>query len=184
MAKAKAYEEWLKDDLSDLIEALDLSDFQKHALRSRWLDQVLWMEKRAGATRNWYYILRLIAITGGVMVPALVSITFSGGWGEVIRWVTFFISLSVALSAAIEEFLKFGDRWRSYRRTAELLKVEGWQFFQLSGPYSRRESHAHAYPKFATRVEEIIQRDVQVYISEIVGELEAKAIEAEEGIEV
>lgn len=180
MAKTNSYEEWLKDDLSDLIEALDLSDFQKHALRSRWLDQVLWMEKRACATRNWYYILRLITIIGGVLIPALVSITFTGTGAVIIRWITFFISLSVALSAAIEEFLKFGDRWRNYRRTVELLKVEGWQFFQLSGPYSRRESHAHAYPKFATRVEEIIQRDVQVYISEIVGELEAKAIETEE----
>lgn len=184
MANSNSYENQLKDNLSSLIESLDLSDFQKQSLRSRWLDQVLWMEKRASAARNWYYTLRLITIIGGVLIPALVSITFTGTGAVIIRWFTFFISLSVALSAAIEEFLKFGDRWRNYRRTAELLKVEGWQFFQLSGPYQRKESHAHAYPKFATRVEEIIQRDVQVYISEIVGELEAKATQAEEENEV
>ena len=179
MASLNSYEKWLKEDMSKLIESLDLSDLQKHALKSRWLDQVMWMEKRSGSTRNWYYILRLIAIIGGVLIPALVSVSFGESGDDVIRWITFGISLSVAISAAVEEFLKFGDRWRNYRRTSELLKVEGWQFFQLSGPYSRRDSHAHAYPKFATRVEEIIQRDVQVYISEIVGELEAKAIEEE-----
>jgi hypothetical protein len=169
----------MKDNLSGLIESLDISDFQKQSLRSRWLDQVLWMEKRACTARDWYYILRLITIVGGVLIPALVSITFTGSGAVIIRWVTFFISLSVALSASIEEFMKFGDRWRNYRRTAELLKVEGWQYFQLSGPYQRRESHANAYPKFATRVEEIIHRDVQIYISEIVSELEAKAKEVE-----
>ena len=180
MTNSSSYEDWMREDLTSLIDSLGLSDLQKHSLRSRWLDQVLWMEKRAGSARNWYYTMRLITIVGGVLVPALVSLSFNGTGDEIIRWIIFVLSLSVALSAAIEEFMKFGDRWRNYRRTAELLKVEGWQFFQLSGPYNRRDSHAHAYPKFATRVEEIIQRDVQVYISEIVGELEAKAVQDEE----
>jgi hypothetical protein len=60
-----------------------------------------------------------------------------------------------------------------------MLKIEGWHFFQLSGPYSRRTSHAHAYEKFAARVEEIIRRDVQIYISEVVGERELKDEEGE-----
>lgn len=166
-------------DLSDLIDSLELDSLQKHALRARWLDQVTWMGKRARSSRNWYYILRLSTIIGGVLVPAFVSVTFSDTGDDIVRWLTFVISLIVALSAAIEEFMKFGDRWRNYRRTAELLKVEGWQFFQLSGPYRRRESHSHAYPKFAARVEEIIQRDVQIYISDIVGEPNEKEMEAE-----
>jgi hypothetical protein len=61
--------------------------------------------------------------------------------------------------------------------------VEGWQFFQLSGPYSLRDSHAHAYRKFAAQVENIIRRDVQVYISEIVSEDEAKEKEEDEAKE-
>ena len=78
MANSNSYENQLKDNLSGLIESLDLSDFQKQSLRSRWLDQVLWMEKRASTARNWYYTLRLITIIGGVLIPALVSITFTG----------------------------------------------------------------------------------------------------------
>ena len=72
----------------------------------------------------------------------------------------------------MEEFFHYGERWRHYRRTVELLKIEGWQFFQLSTPYRRYKNHAEAYPVFAARVEGIIQPSVEVYITEVVREKE------------
>jgi Protein of unknown function (DUF4231) len=168
---------------TDLINSLELSDFQKHALIARWLDQVLWMGGRAKQSRNSYYTLRLIAIVSGVIVPALVSVTATGTSSLIIRWATFILSLAVALSTAVEEFFHYGDRWRNYRRTTEMLKMEGWQFFELSGPYQSRDSHSHAFPKFTGRVEEIIQRDLQIYISEIVSEKEGKAPQGEKELE-
>ena len=119
-----------------------MSGLQKHFLRSRWLDHVLWMEGRAGSARDRYYALRLTTVIGGVIVPA----------------------------AAVEEFFHYGERWLHCRRTAEWLKIEGWQFFQLSGPYRPDKSHSKAYPAFAGRVEDIIQRDVEVYVTEVVRE--------------
>lgn len=65
-----SYREWLKQDLSGLIETLSLSDLQKHFMRSRWLDQVLWMEGMTDQARDRYYALRLITIVGGLIVPA------------------------------------------------------------------------------------------------------------------
>ena len=63
------------------------------------------------------------------------------------RIATWVVGLVVAISAAIE-FFHYGDRWRTYRRTAELLKTEGWLFLQLSGRYSANGStHAAAYPR-------------------------------------
>lgn len=44
MAAENSYYEFLKQNFGKLIEALQLSDLQKNFLRSRWLDQVLWME--------------------------------------------------------------------------------------------------------------------------------------------
>ncbi len=80
----------------------------------------------------------------------------------------------VAISAAVEEFFHFGERWRHYRRTVELLKIEGWKFFQLSASYDGYKKHEEAYPDFATRVEEIIESDVEVYITEVVKEKKKK----------
>lgn len=174
----QAYVEWLESDLGGLIDALELSDLRKRMLKSRWLDQVIWLEGRANQDRNWYYRLRLTAIIGGILIPICVTVSqvSSLGW---VAWVATGLGALVAIASAVEEFFHYGDRWRNFRNTAELLKIEGWQFFQLSGPYSRRSSHAHAYEKFAARVEEIIHRDVQVYISEVVGEREVGEEEAE-----
>ena len=139
MARQDSYEQWLKEDLGKLIDTLELTDLQKHCLRSRWLDQILWMEGNANRCQNRYYFLRLTTIIGGVIVPALVSLNtpaltglaVSGGtnlglgWiAPVAGWAAFALSLVVALSAAIEQFFNYGERWRHYRRMVESLKVE------------------------------------------------------------
>ncbi len=139
------------------------------------MDQVLWMEGRANKYRDCYYWLRLITIIGGTFITAMAGLnvnTQSDGGIAGIKWIIFVVSLLVTISAAVEEFFHYGERWQHYRRTVEGLKIEGWQFFQLSGPYRRYGSHAEAYTAFAARVENIIQRDVAVYISEVVREPE------------
>lgn len=149
--------EALKKDLNELIESLtELSDSQKHCLRSRWLDQVLWLESAAKRNRLAYASLRLTAIIGGIIVPALVS-------AEVQNWIPVSLSLVVAISAATEEFFHCGERWRHYRRTAELLKSEGWQFFQKSGRYQDK-THDQSYTQFAAQVEQLSQSEVETYI--------------------
>ena len=170
MADQQSYQDWLKQEFGELIEALELTELQKRFMRSRWLDQVLWMEGKANHARTWYYTLRLTAIIGGVIVPALVSLNIEGQAAAWARWGVFLISLLVAISVAVEEFFRYGDRWRHYRQTVETLKTEGWRFFQLTETYQGKSTHAQAFSSFATVVEEINQRDVQTYISKIVVE--------------
>lgn len=172
IAKDTSYEKWLKDDLDHLISSLELSELNKHSLRSRWLDQVLWMEKKAGHSQRWYYTLRLIAIIGGVIVPALIGLNLANDQfaAGLIQWTAFGLGIVVAISVAIEEFFHFGERWRHYRSTAERLKIEGWQFFQLAGPYQNFKDHKEAYSSFASRTESIHQQEVDVYVSEVVKE--------------
>ena len=103
MATKTSYFEFLKQDLGSLIESLQLSDLQKHLLRSRWLDQVLWMEGKAASAQKRYYALRLVAIIGGVIVPALVGLKIGEqGLCLWVQWATFFLSLIVAISVAVE----------------------------------------------------------------------------------
>lgn len=176
-----SYPVWLKKDINSVIESIDLSDLQKHFLRSRWLEEVLWMESKAHNARMWHYFLRLVAIIGGVIVPALIGLNPSDrSASDILRIFTFAISLVVAISVAVEGFLRYGERWRHYRRTVELLKVEGWQFFQLGGPYRTYGKHSEAYPFFAEKVEERIQQEVDVYIAEVVKDKEKE--KREEGI--
>lgn len=56
---------------------MNLGDVQRHFLRSRWLDQVLWMEGKANLSRDRHYLLRITTIVGGVILPALVSLNIN-----------------------------------------------------------------------------------------------------------
>ncbi|MFN2502728.1 MAG: DUF4231 domain-containing protein [Acidimicrobiales bacterium] len=163
------YANELKKDLGDLIDLLPLTELQKRFLRSRWLDQLLWTESRADREKRRYYALRVIAILGGVIIPALVSLDIGDTGGSVVRWMTFALGLIVAAAVALEGFFRFGERWRHYRRTAELLKIEGWQFFELAGPYQAPD-HSTTFAVFAARSEAVLQQDVEGFISVIATE--------------
>ncbi|MEH2207892.1 MAG: DUF4231 domain-containing protein [Nostoc sp.] len=174
MAKKDSYQEFLKEDFNKLFAGINLGDVQKHFLRSRWLDQVLWMESKANLSRDRHYFLRITTIIGGVVLPALVSLNINTNFKpnnrDIIMWSTFGLSQIVAISAAIEEFFHYGERWRHYRRTVESLKTQGWQFSQLTGPYRIYPSHEQAFNLFASHVEDIIQRDVEIYATQVVQE--------------
>jgi hypothetical protein len=175
MARKNEYREWLKQDLGGLIDQIkELDDLQKHFLRSRWLDQVLWMEGRADHARNRYYLFRLTTIILGVIIPVLVGLNIEGPIGAILRYGIVVLGLLVAITASLEEFFRYGERWRHYRQNVEWLKIEGWRFFQLSDPYRKLKTHAEAYPVFTDRIEDIIRRDVNVYVSEIVRSKEEK----------
>jgi Protein of unknown function (DUF4231) len=145
MAKKTSYQDFLRQEMIDLVEQLELADLCKQSMKSRWLDQVIWADKKAEQCRQWHYRLRLTAIVGGVVLPALVGINFQLGkdnpfFRTWFPYVPFALSQIIAISAATEEFLRFGDRWRGYRQLAEDLKAEGWEYLQLSGPYQYKNS--------------------------------------------
>ncbi len=155
----------IRAEMDKLIASLDLPELNKEFMRARWLEQIIWMEEKALDALWWYRVLRLATIIGGVIVPALVSWTVGDG-DDLIKTLTFIVSLVVALSAAVEEFFRYGERWRHYRSTVESLKSEGWQFLQLSGPYIDM-THSKAYPAFATRVEELSREEVDRYMTHV-----------------
>lgn len=145
MAKKKTYYDYLRQELGGLIEQLQLPTLYQRSLQQRWLDQVVWADKKAAECRRRHYQLRLTTVIGSVVLPALVGINFQlANANPTVRvwfpYVPFVLSQVIAVSAAIEEFCRFGDRWRDYRQVAEDLKAEGWQYLQLSGPYQVSEA--------------------------------------------
>ncbi|NEQ52301.1 MAG: DUF4231 domain-containing protein [Leptolyngbya sp. SIO3F4] len=178
MAKKKNdYNDYLKQTLGGLIDRLGISELQKEFLKNRWLDQVMWLEGRATKERNQHFRLRMVTIIGGVIVPAMVGFRSEAKIGEfrgeplelgvVVGWVALGISQAVAISAAVEEFFGHGDKYRNYRSTAESMKIEGWQFMQLAGPYRKFKVHSAAYKIFAQRVEAYIQKDVEGFVARL-----------------
>ena len=163
------YNSQIKEEFGALIESLDLREQRsKDYLRMRWLDQVVWMEKRAGEMRDRHRRWRISAIICSALVPIIVTLNFTEDKeiDKFLKVTTVIVSAIVTVSSAVDEFYQYGDLWYSYRRSAELLKTQGWQFFQLSGSYRDYKTHEEALPVFSEQIEGIIQRDVEVYVTE------------------
>jgi Protein of unknown function (DUF4231) len=168
---ARGHAGGLEQELGSLVDGVELGERQRHFMRSRWLEQIVWLERKAKDSQRWYYGLRLVAIVGGLVVPALVSLNVrQGDVASTIAWTTFAVSLVVAVAVAVEGFFHHGDRWRHYRRTAEMLKSQGWQFYELAGSYAPFRTHASAFRTFAGTVEALIAQDVDTYVSRVVRE--------------
>jgi hypothetical protein len=151
-------------EIVKVIDGLDLKDEVKDRIKVRWLNYVLWWSSRASKAKWKYYLLRAAVVVGGSLIPALIALR-ELDWGP--DWLfaasSILASLVVAVCVGLEELFHFGEIWREKRAAAELIKVEGFRFFQLTEPY-RAMSHKTGYPVFAERVEALIEREIKDYI--------------------
>ncbi|MGI9105461.1 MAG: DUF4231 domain-containing protein [Pyrinomonadaceae bacterium] len=174
--RGAAYRSWLSEDLGALIESKDLSlsNLQKGYIRSRWLQQVLRLEYELQRTLKKYQVLRLGTALGCLFILMLVSLGFEeqrlGAWASGVRYATILFTLFVSASVVVEQLFNYGQRWRETEQILERLQTEGWRFLQLSGHYRHYESHAEAFPAFVNQVEEMSQREVEVYSSHVLRE--------------
>ena len=70
----------------------------------------------------------------------------------------------VAVSAGLDALFNCGEIWREKRAAAELIKSEGFSFFQLSGDYAQFETQQEASKEFAKNVENLIRNEIKDYI--------------------
>lgn len=103
-------------------------------------------------------------IIGGSVIPLLVGLHVSGRSSTFIQAITVVLSLMIAIGAGLEEIFRFGEIWREKRAAAEHLKIEGWRFFQLVGPYDGT-THKEVYSEFAMMVEMLIEREIRDYLT-------------------
>jgi hypothetical protein len=151
----------------ELISGLELSDDQKRSLRYRWLDEIDWLERSARSTLRAHQGLRVVAIIGGAVISGMVGYGVAGETTPTYRIITLILSLIVTTCIALDEFFRFGERWRHARLMVELMRSEGALFIALAGPYAGL-SHAVAYPKFAAAVERLARQDVRQYVTQVV----------------
>ena len=188
-----------KEDISTIVDRLnDLDDLQKACLKKRWIDQMAWFDKKATIEKKWYQKFRLTIIIGGLLVPMLVGSNINlsnlnspesttqqtaenlndelpdpfNKLDFYINLLTLVVGLLVAAAAALDEFFQPGQKFRDYRNAAENLQIQGWQYLQLTGPYNQFATHSAAFSTFTRHVEEIIEKDVQRFVSRIDDRLE------------
>ena len=132
----------------------DISPQERYYIEHRWYSQWSYFDAKATENKNRYYRTQLIVVIGSVAVPVLVGITSPNqDVQRVLSMITVIISLSVAMSAALESLYTFGDNWRSYRSAAEDMHQEKSLYDVKAGRYS---DAPQAFMRFVERCEEII----------------------------
>ena len=174
--RGAGYRAWMSEDLGALVESKDLtlSHLQKGYVRSRWLQQVLRLDYELQRALKKYQVLRLATALGCLVILMLVSLGFEEGrwgtWSNGVRYATILTALLVAACIVVEHLFNYGERWRETEQHLERLQTEGWRFLQLSGHYRHYENHAEAFAAFVNQVEELSQREVEVYSSRVLHE--------------
>jgi hypothetical protein len=162
-----------EEELHGVIATLDVTPTQRHYLVTRFAGQLAWMEGKAQSAQRRYVWTRLTTLIGALIIPVLIGLTPSDAdLSAAIRIATGVIGLVVAISAAVEQFFHYGARWQHYRRTVERLKTEGWRYFELIDDYrtTKPTGHNDRFPRFARRVEDLLQEEADVYLREVVAE--------------
>ncbi len=111
-----------------LTEQIDLEGAEEQYWRYRWCTEVIRVQERVVANRKRFYYLRGISVVSGVIVPALVGLNLNGQAGTSARWAALVLSSIAAVSLAVSGLLRYGERWRLYRRYFSLLYAEGFRF--------------------------------------------------------
>ena len=134
-------------------------------LKQRWLKMVIWWHNRSIEARRKYFLLRKAVVVGGILLPVLSALSMNNTFAPYAPIAIAIVGALVAGCAAWEGVANYGEIWRDKRRSAELLKVEGWQFFQLCGKYKDEEDHKMAFRHFAGEVEDMIAKEVGEYFA-------------------
>jgi len=162
-----------KDQICEIIETLTLdTDKRKNRtkqsiLKNRFLSEVLNYESRRDKTKRYYNAFRFLVTTGSILLPAIMSVgqmdpvKLPADFDTISYWTSFAISLTVTISNGFLQLFSLDKNYFEFALTAEQLKTEGWQFFQLAGKYEDYASHDIAYKPFSKSIENIKRKQVE-----------------------
>ncbi len=153
-------------EISETIDLLKgpLTENQILFIKKRWLHQVVYWDQRSKASRFKYFRLRAVTIGSSVAIPVFTSLAIIYSTQKVFSIIATILAAVVASAAAWEGIANYGQIWIEKRRAAELLKVEGWLFFELADRYSKG-SYADNFPSFASSVENLIAKEIGEYVA-------------------
>lgn len=151
--------------LRAVLDTIDLgAPPARNATLARYLEYARWLDRAAHHARTRHYVLRLTALVGGILLPAIAGIDAAGG-KVALQWVTVGLGVVVAVSIAVDGFFNLRERWLHFRCAAQDIQAELWQFAALSGTrYEGMASHDAAFPTLVTTCEAAMAAEVETYV--------------------
>ena len=165
--------------ITDAMDGLKLSYHQKLSIKHRFLSLLQEYTYRSKRYSNAFHTLRIIISVGSLIVPALLSVQFTGGSSSTsqtasnqvttsttVYWVVWVLSLCVTISNALMTLMKIDKKYYTLHTTLHQIVSEGWLYIELSGKYSGFKTpsdiptHANQYVYFCQTLEKIRMKQV------------------------
>jgi hypothetical protein len=167
------------DLITEALDGLKLSYHQKLSIKHRFLSLLQEYTFRSKRYSNAFHVLRIVISVGSLIVPALLSVQFTGGSSSnssnssnqvttstAVYWVVWVLSLCVTISNAIMTLMKIDKKYYTLHTTLHQIVSEGWLYIELSGKYSGFKTpsdvptHANQYVYFCQSLEKIRMKQV------------------------
>lgn len=158
-----------------LTDLQGLSVLQKNIVRERYIRVLADFDRRCFLYSSLYHVGHFVITVGSLIVPALMSIQYAdtganiiANYQAIIYWVTWVISLLVTTCNGVITLFKVDKKYYFLHTTAERLRSEGWQYFELTGRYAGQlihyemlPSHANQFIFFSHAVEKIKMKQIE-----------------------
>ena len=170
------------DKVTNIIDNLEFTQNQnKEIIKTRFVDEVDYYEKKRNKTRSYYNVFRFIVTTGSILLPAILSIgqmdpnKLPKHFDQITYWSSWTISLMVTISNGFLQLFSLDKNYFNYSLVVEQLKTEGWQYFGLSGKYEDFDEHdTRSYKMFCKAIETIKRKQVELEFSSGNGDTKKK----------
>ncbi len=155
---------------NNIIDVINILEFKKNELYkrkillNRYVELIKTYKKRRYIAGLFFYLLKVINQICSILTPAILSIQHFGGEDIInnpLYWASWIISIIVGL---ITNFIAMFDLDKIYFSTSitlAQLKIEGWEYFELSGKYSENDyfgneaTHDNKFILFFNEIEKI-----------------------------
>jgi hypothetical protein len=162
--------------VTEAIESLNLSHQKKLSIKHRFISLLEEYTFRSNRYSKAFHSLRIIISVGSLIVPALLSVQFTGGSSSSgsssanvstsVYWVVWVLSLCVTISNAVMTLMKIDKKYYTLHTTLHQIVSEGWLYIELSGKYSGYNTpgdaptHENQYVYFCHSLEKIRMKQV------------------------
>ncbi|WP_299210826.1 DUF4231 domain-containing protein [uncultured Dokdonia sp.] len=150
-----------------LIELSELSETDKILFKISWLDYLKYLDRLAIKDSLFFNILQLLVIIVGILIPVIEQSKLNSEIGISSITVISILGLTIAIATALNRHFKFEERWKHYRRNAEIIRNEGEDFFGLTGNYENAQNQKDAFKKFIENITAIKRQEVDTFIIKV-----------------
>lgn len=150
-----------------MIENEELQEGDKLLLKTIWLKYLKYLDQLAIKDSIFFHSLQLIVIIAGVLIPVIEQSKLNYELGMSSITIISILGLTVAIATALNRHFKFEERWKHYRKSAEIIRSEGEDFFARTGNYKNADSSSEAFKDFVELITNVKRQETNTFITRV-----------------